>query len=843
MNFYTNVKVYGNKILYRGIHNGKRVNRRFDYKPTLYVPSEKNADFRDMKGNPLGSVEFDSIRSAKEHIKQFKDIENVTIHGMQRFEYTFIRDHFPANFGWDFNQIRIARIDIEVASENGFPEPDLANEMITAITLKIGEKYIVFGYPDFNPNDQNITYIQCRDENELCIRFMDFWSSDYPDMLTGWNVQTFDLPYLYNRFRRIISEDFANKLSPWKVVMARTVDYGLKSVNTYDIWGIPTLDSIDLYRKYSPDGQRQDSYSLDNISFVELGENKLDYSEYGDLNKLYKNNPQKHLEYNIRDVKLDSDIEKKYGLLNLALTLAYMNRVNYEDIFAQVRMWTVIVDNFLHDRKIALNHKVRNEKQEYSGGFVLDPIRGMHDWVASFDATSLYPSMIMQYNISPDTFVHPSEYTENMKRVIEQSATVEKMLEKKIDTSLLKLEGVALTPNNQLFRTEKQGFLAEIIEHMFDSRVKFKNKQIECEKLMEKAKTPEEKKRLEDEASRFKSLQTSVKLCLNSCYGALGSEYFLLYEIRQAEAVTTAGRLAIQWIARSVNEYFHKITGVQKDYVIASDTDSLYITMDELVKKVIPNTDDVTKVIDFMDKVCNKPLKDVLKNSSNDLLEYTNAFQQKLHMKREVLANRAVWTNKKRYFMNVWNSEGVQYSKPKVKITGLEAIKSSTPVHCRQKIKDLCEVILNQNEAAVWKFIADYREEFNKLDLHQISSPSSVNGLNTYKDDRTIFGYKCPMHVRASLVFNHYIKMMHLDKKYELIKEGTKIRYIMLKTPNPMNSDVIAWESVIPNEFNLGKYVDYQAQFEKAFLKPVELILTAIGWTSERRNKLSNYYS
>lgn len=841
MNFYTNVRVYGNKILYRGIHGDKRVTKRFSYKPTLYVPSEKG-DFSDISGKSYGEIQFPDIKEAKDFIKQFKDVENSSVLGQPRFEYTFIREHFPQDMEWDLSKIRIARIDIEVASENGFPDPDLADEMLTAITLKIGNRYIVFGYPDFDP-PENTTYIQCKDEQDLCLRFMDFWSSDYPDIITGWNIQNFDIPYLYNRFRKAISEEFAKKLSPWRVVMPKVTKFANKDVNTFDIWGIPSLDSMDMYRKFSPDGFRADSYALDNIAHIELGENKLDYSEYGDLNKLYKNNPQKHLEYNIRDVELDHRIEAKYGLLNLALTMSYMNRVNYDDITAQVRMWTTIVDNFLHDKKIVLNHNVRNAKQEYSGGFVLDPVRGMHDYVVSFDATSLYPSMIMQYNISPDTFIHPSDYNENMKRIVEQRATVEKMLEKEIDTTLLKLENVALTPNNQLFRRDKTGFLVEIIEHMFQERVRFKKLQLEAEKKIETATSESERNRWKNEAVRYKSLQTSVKLCLNSCYGALGNEFFLLYEVRQAEAITTAGRLGIQWIARDINEYLTKTTGIKKEWVIASDTDSVYITLDGLVNKIFKDKKDTNKIIDFMDKVCKGPLNDLLKKSSDDLLNYTNAFQQKLDMKREALADRGVWTNKKRYFLNVWDQEGVRYSKPKIKITGLEAIKSSTPAHCRKRIKELCEIILNSNEENVWKFIADYREEFMNLDLDEIAGSSSVNGLKTYHDDKKIFGFKCPMHVRGALIYNHYIKEMNLSKKYDTIKDGNKIKFIMLKTPNKFNSDVIAWEGFRPKEFELEKYADYQEQFDKVFLKPVEAILTTIGWSSEKRNKLSNYFS
>lgn len=279
------------------------------------------------------------------------------------------------------------------------------------------------------------------------------------------------------------------------------------------------------------------------------------------------------------------------------------------------------------------------------------------------------------------------------------------------------------------------------------------------------------------------------------------------------------------------------------DYVIASDTDSIYLNLGGLVSKFIPDASDKKKTIRMLDKFCEERIQPFIDESYQELANYMNAYAQKMVMKREALADRAIWTAKKRYLINVYNNEGVEYKEPQMKIMGLEAIKSSTPNACREKIKEAFKVIIEKDEASVMKFVSDFREEFKTLPIADIAFPRGVNGLEKYHDDKSIFGFKTPIHVRGSLIFNHQITIQGLDKRYEKIKEGEKIKFIYLRQPNTIRSDVISFMSSIPKEFDLEKYIDYDTQFEKSFVEPLKIVLECINWKVEKQNSLEDFFS
>jgi len=559
----------------------------------------------------------------------------------------------------------------------------------------------VFGCGDYNKHRDDVHYAKCRDESDLIRRFLDLWTRWHPDVVTGWNVEQFDIPYLTNRITKLFGEDEAKKLSPWNRISKRDTVMMNRPVQFYDISGIAILDYIQLYRKFTY--SQQESYRLDNIAHVELGEKKLDYSEFETLHQLYKHDYQKFIEYNIKDVELVEKLEDKMKLIELALTLAYDNKVNYDDVFTQVRMWDAIVYNYLLKKKIVIPQMKKGSKSsQYEGAYVKDPILGMHEWVASFDLNSLYPHLIMQYNISMETLIEPTKYTDNMRGFIQNcNANVENLLNQEVDTAILKDLGVTVTPNGQLFHVNKgQGVLPEIMDSMYKDRTRYKKLAIEAKKKIETVlEDKNQVQYLEKQVARYNNLQLAKKVTLNSAYGALGNQYFRFFDIRIAEGITTAGQLSIRWIEKKINEYMNKLLKTQdEDYVIASDTDSIYLNMGPLVKKLYPNVDDTKKVIKFMDKVCDDKIQPFIDASYEELKEYVNAYQQRMEMKRESLADKAIWTAKKRYILNVYNSEGVAYAKPKLKIMGLEAVKSSTPSACRTKIKEAINIIMTQTQ-------------------------------------------------------------------------------------------------------------------------------------------------
>ena len=843
--FYTNICVSGKFILFRGVENDRRVRRKIEYNPTFYLQSQEQSEFTTLAGEYVKPIQPGTIADCREFLERYESVDNFPIFGNNRYEYAFIADHYPDDILWDINKVTIAYLDIEVGSENGFPEPRDANESITAITIKLKGNYFVFGCGDYIKHRDDVHYAKCRDEHDLIRRFIDFWSRFHPDVISGWNIKTFDIPYLVNRITKLLGEDEAKKLSPWNKLSLREAMIMNREHQVYEMLGIATLDYIELYRKFTY--SQQESYRLDNIAHVELGEKKLDYSEFETLHQLYKQDYQKFIEYNIKDVELVEKLEDKMKLIELALTLAYDNKVNYDDVFTQVRMWDAIVYNYLLKKKIVIPQMKRGSKSsQYEGAYVKDPICGMHEWVASFDLNSLYPHLIMQYNISMETLVEPKKYNDNMRGFISNNnINVEALLTQQIDTSVLKGLNVTVTPNGQLFSTKQQGVMPEIMDNMYKDRTRYKKLALEAKKKIETVLDDKNQVQyLEKQVARYNNLQLAKKVTLNSAYGALGNQYFRFFDIRIAEGITTAGQLSIRWIENKINEYMNKLLKTNgEDYVIASDTDSIYLNMGPLIQKLYPDTSDTKKVIKFMNKVCDDKIQPFIDDSYEELKQYVNAFQQRMEMKRESLADKAIWTAKKRYILNVHDSEGVAYAKPKLKIMGLEAVKSSTPSACRTKIKEAITIIMTQTEDDLHKFIETFREDFKKLPIEDIAFPRSVNGLGEYADAANIFKKGTPIHVKGALVYNHFLRTLKLNKRYQEIQEGEKIKFIYLKQPNIFNNNTLAFISGLPKQLGADQYIDYDLQFEKSFLEPLDIILSSINWRTEKVNSIDDFFS
>ena len=840
--FYTSVASVGNNILYRGVEDGRRVKFKIDYSPTLFLPSKKESPWKTLKGENLEPIKLGGIRDARDFIKRYDEVENFKIYGMNRFEYAFITEQHGGMVDWEMDQISIGVVDIEVGSENGFPDPYIASQPITAICIKYFDgTCVVFGCGDYEVKGTE-TYIKCLDEYWLCKNFLNYWQSNCPDIITGWNIKFFDMPYIVNRFRKILSEEETRKLSPWNIITERKANVNNRELIAYDFLGVCALDYIELYKWYAPGGKSQESYRLDNIAQVELGEGKIAYDEYDSLHALYRQNYQKFIEYNIKDVDLILKLDDKLKLLELAITLAYDTKTNYDDVFAQTRMWDSLTYSYLLNKKIVVPPRVVKDKTSaFEGAYVKEPQVGLHNWVASFDLNSLYPHLMVQYNISPETLIEPSNYTDEMRNIIMNGVSVDKMLSKQVDTSTL--SGVTLTPNGQFFRTDKQGFLPKMMEEMYIDRSKFKKLMLKAKQDYENETDESKKYDIEKRIARYNNLQLAKKVSLNSAYGALGSQYFRFYDLRQALAVTLAGQLSIRWIENKLNEYMNgllKTTGI--DYVIASDTDSIYLKLGPLVDKITQKDSKVEKVISIMDKICEDKLQPFIDTSYQELASYVHAYKQKMEMKREGLSDKGIWTAKKRYILNIYNNEGVQYNEPQIKVMGLEMIKSSTPSAVREKMRQSIGIMMNGSEEDIHKFIEDFKSEFRTLAVEDISFPRGLNGLKTYADSVMMYKKGTPIHVKGAIIYNHFLKQKGLDKKYPFIQEGEKLKFTYLKQPNPFKDSVISFPQRLPKEFDMQMYIDYDTQFEKAFIEPIKVILDCMGWSTEKSNSLESFF-
>ena len=826
MNFYTNVLQYGNNLLVREVKNGERVSRRVRYEPTLFDLASQPTGYKTLDGKHVLPHKLNSIKEAKQWIDDRRS--QSIVFGNTQYPYCWIADEYPNQVDWDLDQMLMYTIDIEVECENGFPKPEDAAEPMLSITIKNFQTGFinVWGIGEFTTTRNDVKYIQCESEVHLFKEFLAFWEKHTPDIVTGWNTEFFDIPYLVNRIRNVFDEEEIKRLSPWKNVFAREVYKMGRTHQVYTLDGISALDYFDLYRKFTYTNQER--YTLDHIAFVELGERK-DGNPYDTFREWYTKDYQSFIEYNIQDVEIVDRLEDKMKLIELALTMAYDAKVNFADVLGTVRYWDILIYNYLRERKVVIPHKKEAEKVEkFEGAYVKDPQVGMHNWVMSFDLNSLYPHLIMQYNISPETLVP------NCKK---EEGLVDKVLNGKVknDTEY------CMTPNGAFFRKDKRGFLPELMEGMYNDRVKYKRLMLDAQQEYENTG---EKSLLKDIA-RYNNIQMAKKISLNSAYGAIGNNWFRYFDLLVATAITTSGQLSIRWIEKSLNIYLNKILETKDmDYVIASDTDSVYITFDKLVNSVFKEGEDINTIVTFLDKVAKEKLEPFIDKSYQALANITNAYEQKMEMGREAIADKGVWTAKKRYILNLYDMEGVRFKEPKLKIMGIEAVKSSTPAPCREKLKEALKIIMGGNEKELNNFIQDFREEFMSLPPEDIAYPRSVNGVKKYTDntqstydlssgEKVEYGFfksRAPIHCKGAILYNHLVAKNKLSNRYPYIQEGDKIKFIHMKEPNAYQSSSFSFITSMPQELNLHKFIDFEMQFEKSFIEPLKFITDKIHW-------------
>ncbi len=831
MRFYTNVQMVGDNFLVRGYEDGKHFATREKFYPTLFVDSKKKTKYKTLEGEYVEAIEPGSVRDCREFIKRYDGVENFHVYGNERFIYQYISEKYPEKeLKFDIEKIKLVTLDIEVKSEQGFPDVQSCAEEILLISIQdyTTKQIITWGQGPFRNNQKNVLYKAFRTEYELLNDFINWWmiESNTPEVITGWNSKLYDIPYLCRRIDRILGEKLKKRMSPWGLVTEDTTTIMGREHITYDIGGVSQLDYLDLYKKFTY--KAQESYRLDYIASVELGQKKLDHSEFDTFKDFYTNGWQKFVEYNIIDVELVDRLESKMKLIELALTMAYEAKVNYEDVFYQVRMWDTIIYNYLKRRNIVIPPKNRSDKNDkYAGAYVKEPKPGKYDWVVSFDLNSLYPHLIMQYNISPET----------LRETRHPSSSVERILNKECE-----FDGdYAVCANGAQYRKDVRGFLPELMDKMYGDRVIFKKKMLQAKQQYEKTPTDA----LEKEIARCNNIQMAKKISLNSAYGAIGNQYFRYYKLANAEAITLSGQVSIRWIENKMNQRMNKILKTEEvDYVIASDTDSIYLNLGPLVETVYKGREKTNEVIvGFLNKVCENEFEPFIDRSYQELADYVGAYDQKMFMKRENIADRGIWTAKKRYILNVWDSEGVRYEEPKLKMMGIEAVKSSTPAPCRAMIKDALKLMMNGTEEEVIDYIEESRAKFRKLPPEDIAFPRTASNVQKYKAHSTIYAKGTPIHIRGALLFNHYVKQKNLDNKYSPIGNGEKVKFLYLKKPNIIQENVISFIQDFPHELGLDKYIDYDLQFDKSFVEPLKAILDAIGWNVEKTVNLELFFS
>jgi len=831
--------------LYTWDENGKRITVPSTYEPYIYLETNNAPDAMSIFNTKLKKKKFQNQYERSRYLKDNKVtrvFENFNIY--QQF---LIDAYWQENEKPDFtkNQLKVHFIDIETYSPDAFPNPQDPNDTINIITIydTLTKKFYSWGLKPYTAKSPDVIYVACKTEEELLRRFVDFFSKDYPDILSGWNSEFFDVPYVINRVKKILGEEAMQKLSPDRSLRSRTFmgKYGREQVK-WHIEGLSCVDYLDIYRRFCQ--TLRESYKLDAIGEIELQERKVDYGDQN-LTELADNNWETFVDYNIQDVNLLVRLEQKLQYIQLLRMIAYAGLTTFEGALGSLSVITGLcsIRARLKDKRIPTFVKDVQEGTKNAGAYVADPQQGFQEHIVSLDANSLYPNTMITLNLSPETKVGKIiEKNENNIVIKHVNGQTFKLTHEKF-AAFVKQEEIAISRAKILFTQKEKGIIPDTIDYYYNKRVEVKKQHT---KMKKKALTltegTAEYANNQIEIDRLNIRQHTIKILMNTVYGYFGNKHSPLGDDELAESITLTGQAVIKESNRILTEYIKANTGLTDEDlkhdspVIYNDTDSSYISIKHLVKaNNISVFDDKGNVHpDYY-----KAVEDIESHLNKEIITWgKSALGSKdcrLVFKREAIADVGLFLAKKRYVLHTLDVEGIPGKK--FKYTGVEVVRTTMPAPIKPYVKKIIEtMLLTKDYNATNKVFNETYEIFKKLPLEDIAFVMGVKGYEKYANRsngfETIKGM--PKHVKSAYFHNILLDRFGIERKYEKITSGDKVRFFEVKKPNSFGLSVIGYKYYYPKEFESIFEIDYEKMFEKIIYSVIERFYEAVNWTVKK---------
>ena len=817
--------------------DGKRIKVKASYDPYLYIESG-NGVAESIFGTKLVKKTF---RTQYERYKYIKDTGVKRVFDNLPATQQYLVDTFwKSNETPEFSQnpIKVLFVDIETYSPDEFPNPQDPTHTCNVITAydSIADEYMTFGLDEYDNKDDDVTYIKCLNEHDLFRHFVEYIEKDYPDIISGWNSEFFDLPYIINRCERLLGEEWRNRLSPSGKVYSRSIkgQFGADQVRWY-IEGISLIDYLDVYKRFSP-GVKE-SYKLDAIGAAELGEKKVDFGNMN-LATLADQDWQTFVEYNIQDVRLLKKLEEKLKYTELIKMLAYVGLTSFEAALGSLSVINGATAVTARYRNQKIPSFIRNEDTgKNPGAYVGEPRSGFQENIVSFDANSLYPNVMISLNMSPETKVGKIEDKNGDNVTIRHVNGKTFTIDNSKFIEFIKNEDIAISKANVLFSQKKQGVMPTILDFYYSKRVEVKKEL----NMLKKQYSVTKDKAIKTKIDQLDSKQLCIKVFINSIYGYFGNKHAPFGDDDIASSITLTGQSVIKQSNELLKQYVKNKTGIEdteklESCVVYNDTDSSYISIKLLIDNLgIPFVDSNNKLTPELYKEV-QDIEDYLNEKIKIWgIKTLNSKDCRFIFKREAIADVGIFLQKKRYVLHILDDEGIPMDK--YKYTGVEVVRSTMPEPIKPHVKGIIETMLStQSITKTNELLNETYRIFKDLPIEDITFVSGLKGYENYA--RQCDGYKTakgmPIHAKAAYYYNMLLKKFNIENDYETISSGDKVRYFYIQQPNPYNISCLAYKYYLPDEFKKIFFADYDKMFQKNLYAVIERFYDNVNWSIQQ---------